>query len=96
MLEERQRTGNKWARGVSGASTGGGGKMSEAVIQKIGHIAREIVMTEKSYIESLEKCMKYYYIELSGNNSECHLEKDEIKKLFGNLPDIIDVNKPLL
>ena len=98
MLEERQRTGNKWTHGVSGAGGkgGGGGKMSEAVMQKIGHIAREIVSTEKSYIESLEKCMKYYYLELSDEKGTCYLEKEEIDKLFGNLPEIIEINKPLL
>lgn len=98
MVEERQRTGSKWTLGVSAGSKSGGGssKMSESMLQKIGHIAREIVMTEKSYIESLDKCMKYYYNELASPNSACPLSQEEIKKLFGNLPEIIEINRPLL
>ena len=97
MIEERQRTGKKWTRGVTaGEETGATSSMSAAVQQKIGHIAREIVMTEKSYVESLEKCVKYYYDELSSPSSTCPLPPEAIGKLFGNIKEVIETNKPLL
>lgn len=64
------------------------------------HIVRELISSDKSYLNSVQNCVKHWCVPLkdmlSSTDRKPLLKEDKLKALFGNIQDIAAVNESLI
>ncbi|KAI3657907.1 hypothetical protein MP638_003544 [Amoeboaphelidium occidentale] len=70
-------------------------RTQEEDLRKRYHVVKEIFLSEKLYLEFLEKLRIYFYDPLVQNTFNTNLSRRSVSSLFSNFEDILSVNKEL-